>query len=82
MSRTISQGKNKIYNPYDIETILIIIFLQLPKLKKKIKVFHKHFSDYVKPQCNNCVLIQPTDNEEIAIIISPRIMCKSTGPIF
>ena len=40
----------------------------------------KHFSDYLNNHCNNSIFIQPTDNEEIANIISTLNMNKSSSP--
>ena len=41
---------------------------------------HKHFSEYLKHQCNNSIFIQPTDSEEIANIISSLNISKACGP--
>ena len=49
--------------------------------KEKIKYSHKHFYTFnLNNQCKNSILIQPTDSEEIANIISTLNMNKSSGP--
>ena len=45
-----------------------------------INYSHKHFSEYLKHQCNNSIFIQPTDSEEIANIISSLNINKACGP--
>ena len=45
-----------------------------------INYSNKHFSEYLKYQCNNSVFIQPTDREEIANIISSLNINKTCGP--
>ena len=48
--------------------------------KPNINYSHKHFSEYLKHQCNNSIFIQPTNSEEIAnIIFSPNIN-KASAP--
>ena len=58
---------NTITNPYDIA--INNYFASIAETKRKTKYAHKHFSDYLSNENSNKFL-QPTDKEEIAIIIS------------
>ena len=79
--RTISQGENLFTDPYDIANIFNNYFSSVDDTaKENIKYSHKHFSTFLNNQCNNSVFIQPTDNKEIANIISTLNMNKSSGP--
>ena len=57
-------------------TSSVNIFLLLLRIKDSCK----YFSDHLNNQCNNSILIQPTNSEEIAILISTLNMNKSSGP--
>ena len=48
--------------------------------KLNINYSHKHFSEYLKHQCNNSVFIPPTDSEEIANVISSLNINKACRP--
>ena len=49
-------------------------------MKRSIKYSHKHFSDYLTNENGNKMFLQPTDNEEIANIISSLNSDKVSGP--
>ena len=79
--RTLSHGENTITNPCEIANIFNNYFASVADTAKlNIKYSHKHFSEYLKHQCNNSVFIQPTDSEEIANIISSLNINKTCGP--
>ena len=48
--------------------------------KKSIKYSHKHISDYLSNENISILFLQPTDREEIVIIISPLNSNKASGP--
>ena len=54
-------------------------FASVAETAKNINYSHKHFSEYLKHQCNNSIFIQPADNEEIANIISSLNINKACG---
>ena len=69
--RTLSHGENTTTNPCEIATVFSNYFASVAETaKQNINYSHKHFSEYLKHQCNNSIFIQPTDSEEIANIIS------------
>ena len=45
-----------------------------------IKYSNKHFSDYLLNETTRAILLQPTDKEEIANIISSLNYSKTSGP--
>ena len=79
--RTLSHGENTITNPCEIAIAFNNYFASVADTAKlNIKYSHKHFSEYLKHQCNNSIFIQPTDSEEIANIISSLNINKTCGP--
>ena len=69
VTRTISQGKNTITNPHEIANIFKNYFSSVAGTNRQsIKYSHKHFSDYLKYQCNNSIFIQSTESKEITTI--------------
>ena len=78
--RTLSHGENTTTNPCEIANVFNNYFASVAETaKQNINYSHKHFSEYLKHQCNNSIFIQPTDNEEIANISSLNIN-KACGP--
>ena len=68
--RTLSHGANTTTNPCEIANIFNNYSASVAETaKQNINYFHKHFSEYLKHQCNNSIFIQPTDSEEKANII-------------
>ena len=79
--RTLSHGENTITNPCEIANVFNNYFASVAETaKQNINYSHKHFSEYLKHQCNNSIFIQPTDSEEIANIISSLNINKTCGP--
>ena len=79
--RTLSHGVNTTTNPCEIANIFNNYFASVAETaKQNINYSHKHFSEYLKHQCNNSIFIQPTDSEEIANIISSLNINKACGP--
>ena len=79
--RTLSQGVNTTTNPCEINNVFNNYFASVAETaKQNINYSHKHFSEYLKHQCNNSIFIQPTDSEEIANIISSLNINKACGP--
>ena len=77
---SLSHGDNTIPNPCEIANIFNNYFASVADAaKQSINYSHKHFSEYLKHQCNNSIFTQPTDSEKIANIISPNIN-KASGP--
>ena len=69
--RTLSHGDNTITNPCEIANIFNNFFaLVVDTAKQSIDYSHKHFSQYLKYQCN----------KEIANIISSLNIRKASGP--
>ena len=78
--RTLSHGQNTITNPCEIASVFNNYFASVADTaKQNINYSHKHFSEYLKHQCNNSIFIQPTDREEIANIISSLNINKASG---
>ena len=78
--RTLSHGVNTTTNPCEIANVLNNYLVSVAETaKQNINYSHKHFSEYLKHQCNNSIFIQPTDSEEIANISSLSIN-KACGP--
>ena len=48
--------------------------------KRSINYSHKHFSDYLSNESDSTIFLQPTDQEEIANIISSLNSNKASGP--
>ena len=70
-----------ITNPYDIANTFNNYFAYVAETtKKSIKYSHKQFSDYLANKNTNTIFLQPTDKEEIAIIISYFNSSKASGP--
>ena len=70
-----------ITNPYDIANTFNNYFASIAETSKKIiKYSHKHFSDYLSNKNSSTILLQPTDKEEIANIISSLSSNKASGP--
>ena len=79
--RTLSHGENTTTNPCEIANVFNNYFASVAETaKQNINYSHKHFSEYLKHQCNNSIFIQPTDSEEIANIISSLNINKACGP--
>ena len=49
-------------------------------IKRSMKHAHKHFSDYLSNESSTTIFLQPTDEEEIANIISSFNSNKASGP--
>ena len=78
--RTLSHGENTITNPCEIAQVFNNYFASVADTAKlNMNYSHKHFSEYLKHQCNNSTFIQPTDREEIANIISSLNINKTCG---
>ena len=79
--RTLSHGENTTTNSCEIANVFNNYFASVAETaKQNINYSHKHFSEYLKHQCNNSIFIQPTDSEEIANIISSLNINKACGP--
>ena len=54
-----SHGENTITNPCEIAKVFNNYFASVANIaKQKSNYFHKHFSEYLKHQCNNSIFIQ------------------------
>ena len=74
-------GVNTTTSPCEIANVLNNYLVSVAETaKQNINYSHKHFSEYLKHQCNNSIFIQPTDSEEIANIISSLNINKACGP--
>ena len=70
-----------ITNPYDIANTFNNYFVSIAETtKKSIKYSHKHFSDYFSNEISSTIVLEPTDKEEIANIISSLNSNKASGP--
>ena len=79
--RTLSHGENTTTNPCEIANAFNNYFVSVAKTaEQNINNSHKHFSEYLKHQCNDSIFIQPTDSEEIANIVSSLNINKACGP--
>ena len=79
--RTLSHGENTITNPCEIANIFKNYFASVADTAKlNINYSQKHFSEYLKRQCNNSIFIQLTVCEKIVNIISSRNISKTCGP--
>ena len=61
-----------ITNPYDIANIFNNYFTSIAKTKKSIKYSHKYLSN-LSNESSTIIFLQPTDNDEIANIISSQL---------
>ena len=62
---------NTITNPYDIANTFHNYFASIAETtKNNIKYSQKHFSDYLKEECESTIFVKPTSKEEIRDIIS------------
>ena len=79
--RTLSHSDNTTTNPWGIANVFNNYFASVADTaKQNINYSHKHFSEYLKHQCNNSIFIQPTDSEEIHNIISSLNINKASSP--
>ena len=77
---TLSHGVNTAKNSCEIANVLNNYLVTVAETaKQNINYAHKHFSEYLKHQCNNSIFIQPTDSEERGNIFSLNIS-KACGP--
>ena len=68
-------------NPYDIANTFNNYLASIAEnTKRSIKYSHKHFSDNLSNESSSTILLQPTDKEEIANIISSLNYNKASGP--
>ena len=62
---SLSHGDNAITNPCKIANVFNSYFtLVADTAKRNIDYFHKHFTEYLKHQCNSSIFIQPTGIEK------------------
>ena len=72
---------NTITNPYDIANTFNNYFASIAETtKNNLKHSHKHFSDYLKEECESTIFLKPTIKEEIGNIISSLNSNKTSGP--
>ena len=72
---------NTITNPYDIANTFNNYFASIAETtKNNLKHSHKHFSDYLKEECESTIFLKPTIKEEIGNIISSLNSNKASGP--
>ena len=77
----LSHGENTTTSPCEIANVFNNYFASVAEIgKQNINYSHKHFSEYLKHQCNNSLFIQPTDSEGIPNIISSLNINKACGP--
>ena len=75
------ENGDTINNPYDIANTFNNYFASTAETKEKsIKYSHKHFSDHLSNESSSTMFLQPTDEEEIANIISSLNSNKASGP--
>ena len=79
--RTLSHGENTTTNPCEIAVFNNYFAAVAETAKQNINYYHKHFSEYLKHQCNSSLFIQPTGSEEIANIISSLYINKACRPL-
>ena len=78
---TLSHGENTITNPWEIPNVFNNYIASVADTaKQNINYSHKHFSEYLKHQCNSSIFIQPTDHEEMANIISSLNINEVSSP--
>ena len=72
---------NTITNPYDIVNTFHNYFASIAKTtKSNIKYSHKHFSHYLKEECDSTIFLKPPSKEEIGNIISSLNANKASDP--
>ena len=72
---------NTVTNFYDIANTFNNYFASIAETtKKNVKYSHKHFLDYLSNENSSTIFLQPTDQEEIANIISSLNSNKASGP--
>ena len=72
---------NTISNPHDIANTFNNYFAFIAETtKNNIKYSHKHFSDYLKEECESTIFLKPTSKEEIGNIIYSLNSNKTSGP--
>ena len=69
-----------ITSPYDVVITYNYFASVAETMKESIKYSHKHFSDFLSNQTSSTIFLQPTDKEEIPIIISSLISNMASGP--
>ena len=71
-----------ITNPYDIANTFKNCFASIAETTKKsiIKYTHKYFSEHLSNESDSTIVLQPTDKEEIANIISSLNSNKASVP--
>ena len=70
-----------ITNPYDIANTFNNCFVSMAETtKNSIKYSHKHFSDNLSNESDSTIFLEPTDEEELANIISSLNSSKASGP--
>ena len=78
--RTLCHGVNTTTNPCEIANVFNNYFASVAETaKQNINYSLKHFSEYLKHQCNNPIFIQPTDSEGITNIISSLNISETCG---
>ena len=66
--------------PRILLTPLIISFASIAETAgKNVGCSHKHFSDYCTNESNSGIILQPTNEEKIASIISSLYSDKASG---
>ena len=76
--RTLSHGENTTTNPCEIANVFNNYFASVAETaKQNINYSHKHFSEYLKHQCNNSVFIQPTDPISYLLSTSVKLVVLS-----
>ena len=75
---TLSHGENAITNPCEKANVFNNYFASVADTAN-INYSHKHFSKYLRHQCNNSIFIQPTDREKVANVISSLNINKTCG---
>ena len=67
-------------NPYDIANTFNNYFASIAETtKNNIKYSHKHFSDYLKEECESTIFLKSTSEKETGNIISSLNSNKASG---
>ena len=75
-------NSNTITNPYDIANTFNNYFASIAETtKNNIKYSHKHFSDYLKEECESTIFLKPTSKEEVGSIISSLTLIRLQAQI-
>ena len=75
------ENGDTISNPYDIANTFNNYFASIAETTKRSKKYsHKHFSDYLSNESSSTIFLQPTEQKEIANIISSLNSNKASGP--